>query len=152
MVADDVLQLGRLHISFHVGQVEEALVAVGTGGNVGGRQAAVDVHSNQCRVDHDILGRAGMDVDAANAEHGGCGVEILILNAALHITVHRIGEVRAEAGNVKIVRSPSDLLVRRECNTDLSVRDILPQQALRHGHDFGDARLIVRSQQSRSVR
>ena len=46
----------------------------------------------------------------------------------------------------------ADLLVRRECNTDLSVRDILPQQALRHGHDFGDARLIVRSQQSRSVR
>ena len=79
MIPDDVFQLRLFAAAAHIRQVEEALIALRSGGDLLRGQLGVDLHGHQAGIDHDVLGAAGMDVDALNLPLGGGGVEGLIV-------------------------------------------------------------------------
>ena len=96
MVADDVLHLGMAHIAGHVGQVIEALVALGVPGTLIARQQLVDLGGHVGGVDHHVLGAAGMDGNALDLPLGGGGVEGLVLDLTHGGAIGGIGQLRAE--------------------------------------------------------
>ena len=147
VVADDVVQRGQLLGPGHVGQVEEALPALGVLRALLGRQHPGELHGDQAGVQQDVLGAAGVDAAAVNRHRRGGGVEVFIVDAAHRAAVHGVGEVRAEALHVEPIRAPADLLVRGEADADLPVLQFgMGEEDLAGGHDLGHARLVVRAQ------
>ena len=92
-----------------------------------------------------------MDALAGEVNLRRGGVEALEPDAVLRVAVDGVGEVGAEAFDVEVIRSPADLLVRREADAELPVRDAFGQHALGEGHYFGYASLVVRAEQGRAV-
>ena len=151
VVADDVFELGAADVPRDFSDVEIALVALGSGGDLVRRQHGVDLHGHQRGVDHNALGRAGMDAHALDPEAGGRGVEGFAVDLFERAAVHRVREVRAEALKVQQGRPVSDLLVRREAHRDAAVGQPPLHQALADGQDLRDPGLVVRAEQGRPV-
>ena len=91
VVADQHFQLGAALVAGDVGDVVEALVALGVRGGFGGRQHRDECGGQQHRVLHAILGRAGMDIDAVYDHMRGSGVEVLVFDLAELAAVHGVG-------------------------------------------------------------
>ena len=88
-----------------------------------------------------------MDVD-----FGARGVEVLVLQFALHAAVDGVGEVGAESLDVEEIHAAAHLLIGREADADFAVFDFgMREQVLRGGHDLGHARLVVGAEQRRAV-
>ena len=88
-----------------------------------------------------------MDVHPVDGHPAGCTVEILVLQFTQRSAVHRVGVLRAEAGNVEQIRAAADFLVRREANAHRAVlRRVGGGEPRRQGHDFRHAGLVVRAQ------
>ena len=152
VVADDVFQLRLLLVARHLAEVEEALVALGVLGRLGRRKHSGKLHGDARGVAHPVLRAARVDAPAVHDDGRGRRVEVFILDGADRAAVHGVGEIRAEAGNVEAVRAAADLLVRREADRDLPVRDgRVREQALARGQDLGDAGLVVRAEQRVAV-
>ena len=93
-----------------------------------------------------------MDVEALDLHQRGGGVEVFALIFAHAAAVHRVGEVRAEALDVKVVRALADLLVGGEAHANFAVLQVgVGHKELAQGHDLGDARLVVAAQQGGAV-
>ena len=81
-----------------------------------------------------------------------CRIKVFIFHASLLTAVYSIAEIGSKAGNVKVIGSFADFLVRRKGDADFSVGKGVGDETLYHGHDLGDARLVVGAQQRRAVR
>ena len=79
MIPDNVFQLRPVTAAAHIRQVVKALVALRSGRDLPGWQQGIDLHGHQAGIDHDVLGAAGMDVDALNLPLGSGSVEGLIV-------------------------------------------------------------------------
>ena len=83
--------------------------------------------------------------------HSGRCVEVFIVDLVHVAAVHRIGEIGAEALDVEQIGSLANLLVGGEADADLAVGQIFRKDTLGHGHDLGNARLVVGPQQGGAV-
>ena len=152
VVADDIAEVRRLHAALHVGQVEKALVALRMAGRVARRQHGVEFHRDERGVDHRVLRRTGVNVEAVDRDVRGGGVEVLILDLARRAAVHRVGQRRAEALQIQQRRAVADLLVRAKADRHRPVHLRAGEQRLRRRHDLRDPGLVVRAQHGRPVR
>ena len=153
MIPDDVLHLRFLDTAAHPVEMIEALVALGIHRVLKRRQEALEFHADEQRVLHLELRTARMNADTVYRDLPGGGIEILILKLAEGSAVYGIRDVRAEVRDVEAIRPASDLLIRGEADADVSMLDLrVREEVLRHRHDFCDARLIVGTEQRRTVR
>lgn len=103
-------------------------------------------------IDHCILGAAGVNRFAADRDDGACRVETLVLEFSEQTAVHRIGKIRTESLDVKIIRAFADLFVRREGKSDFAVRDLgMRDKIFERGHDRRDTRLVIGAEECRAV-
>ena len=152
MVPDNEPHPGGALVALEVRHVVEALVALGVGGGLGGGEEAHELRRQEGGVLHLVLGLAGVDVDAVDADLGRGGVEVLILQLPDLAAVHGVGLLGGELGEVKVVRTPADLLIRGEADGDLAVRHLgMGQEVGAGADDLSDARLVVRPQQGGAV-
>ena len=151
MIADDEVHLCTLHITLHVVQVDEALITLGMLGALGGGHHGSKLQSQQLRIDHLVLGRAGMDVATVESDLCRACVEVLVLDAANGTTVGGVGIVCAEALDVKEVGAAADLLVGGEADLHGGVVDAGGDDALHGSQDLSNARLVVSAQQGGAV-
>ena len=138
-------------MAFHGHQVDEALVAFGVFRTLSSRQQILVLHSDQHGVDHLVLGRAGMDAQAAEGCLCGACVEVFVLNAAHGTAVGGVGIVGTETGNIKLVSAPADFLVGGEADLQGGMLHIMGQQILGSCHDLSNACLVISAQQSGAV-
>ena len=131
--------------------MEEALIALGAGGDLLRREGGGDLNRDEGGVDHDVLGGAGVDAHAAHRERRGGRVEGLKIDLADLVAVHREGKVRPEALQIQQSRAVADLLIRRETDRDGGVRPPPVQELFEQGHNLGHARLVVRAEEGRAV-
>ncbi len=127
--------------------MEESLVALGVGGRLPRGQAGVELHGDQQSIFHRVLGRPGMDGHAGDLYAPAGGVEVFIFDAALQVTVQRIGELRAEIRHIEVTGPLPNFLIRGKGYADLAVGQIFGNQLLAQGQDFGNTRLVVSAQQ-----
>ena len=81
------------------------------------------------------------------------GVEVLVLQLSYRTSVHRVRKIRSESLYVKMVRTASDLLVRREADTHLTVLDLRVINKVLHGrYDLRDTRFVVCTKQRCVIR
>ena len=153
MITDDVLHLRFLDTAVHPVEMVEALIALGIHRVLKRRQEALEFHADEQRVLHLELRTARVNAGTVNRDLPGSGIEILILELAERPTIYGIGDVCAEIRDVKAVRTASDLLIRGEADADFSMLYLrVREEVLRHRHDFCDARLIIGTEQRRTVR
>ena len=153
MVAQDVGNRRLLDAAVEGDQVVESLVALGVFGFLLDRKETVQLLRDADGVAHLALGVAGMDVAALDADGSRGGVEVLELQLADLAAVDRIGVVGPEFRHVELHDAPADLLVGREADLDLTVRDIrVLHQVLDRIHDLRDAGLVVSAEQRSTVR
>ena len=151
VVAHDVAQLGGGHITYHAGQVEEALAALGVLGTGESGQSGMELHGHILGVDHGILGAAGVDAETVNGHNSRGGVEVLIADLAGVLAVDGVGVGGAEALDIKQAGTLADLLVGGKADAQLAVGALLGNNALQHRHDLGHTGLVVGAQQGRAV-
>ncbi len=152
VVPEDIAQEGLLHRAAHFVQMEKALVALGIFRLFGGGQHHFELHGDAHGVFHLVFGGAGMDVQALHRHPHGGGVEVFIFQLAVGPAVHGEGVIRAEAGHVKQIRAPADLLVGGEGHLHRAVGEGgIGHQLLGQRQDLGDARLVVGAQQGGAV-
>ena len=93
-----------------------------------------------------------MNVAALDADCSACGVEVLILQLADLAAVHGVCILCSEFLNVEFHHAASYLLVRGESYLDVSMLELRMLDYILHGiHDFGDAGLVVSSQEGCAV-
>ena len=152
VVADDVAYRGLLYRAVHGHAVVETFVTLGVLGPLLGREQRLQLARHVDGVDHLGLGIARVDVAALDLDPGACGVEVFILQLALHAAVHRVGEVGTEGLDIEIIDAAAHLLVGREADADLAVAQLgMREQVLRGGHDLRHAGLVVGAEQRRAV-
>ena len=151
VVADDIVQLGTLHLALHAQQMEEALIALRQLRALSHGEQALEFHGDQLGIHHLPLGRAGVDVQPMHNDLCPCGVEILIFDLPHGAAVGGVGKVRAEALHVKQVGTPADLFVGGKADLQCGVPTVHGEQLLRRRHDLRHACLIVRAQKRRAV-
>ena len=94
-----------------------------------------------------------MRVESVEGDRHRVGGETLHLDLAAPAAVEGIGELRAEACDVEMLRAAADFLVRREPEPDGPVRHLgMSHENGGRRHDFGDAGLVVRAEQRRPRR
>ena len=74
---------------------------------------------------------------------GRCGVEVLVLDAAHVAAIDGVGEVCAEARDVKEGSALADLLVGGEGDAEFAVGQLLLDDGLGGGEDLGHTGFIV---------
>ena len=152
VVPEDIAQESLLHRSAHLVQMQKALIALGIFRLFGGGQHHFKLHGDAHGVFHLVFGGAGMDVQALHRHPHGGGVEVFIFQLAIGAAIHGEGIVRAEAGHIKQVCAPADLLVGGEGHLHRAVAEGgIGHQLLGQRQDLGDARLVVGAQQGGAV-
>ena len=139
------MQLRLSHVAGHLGQVIEALVALGISGRLCRRQHGVELHGHQQGVDHGVLPLAGMDIQTVDGDGGRGSVEVLVLDLALLAAVHRVGILRTKPFQIEPIRASSNLLIRGKGDAQLPVGQLL--HPFHQGHELRDPRLVVCAQQ-----
>ena len=76
VVADNVRHLGLLHGAVDAGEEVETFVVLRVFGTLRGRQQPIEFHRDKLRIDHLVLGIAGMDVLTLDADVGTGGVKV----------------------------------------------------------------------------
>ena len=131
----------------------ETVIFFGMFGTLGGRQQRVDLANHLKRIDHLVLGVSGMDVAPLHGDLRARGIEIFILQLPFETAVHRIGELRAESLHIKEIDAPPYLFVGRETDPQFAVRNFgMGHQVFDSRHNLGHPRLIIGSQQRRTIR
>ena len=144
VVPDDVGKVGLLYGSLEGDEVEEALVAlrVFRAGQHG--QHGVQFLSDVDGVLHLALGIAGVHVTALDVDFGRCRVEVLELQLTDLSAVHGVGEVGAEAGDVKLDHAAADFFVGGKADAHLAVLEFRVLHHVLHGvHNLGHAGFVV---------
>ena len=132
--------------------VIEALAAARVLGPLDGGHQLVELGGNRDGVHHHALGRARMHHHATHAHQGLGGVERLVVELAQRLAVYRIAPGRAELLKVEQRGSVADLLVGNKGQLERGVRDArVLEEACRQRADFGDAGLVVRTEERRAV-
>ena len=152
MVTQDVAQFGGGNVPVHLAQVIEALAALGGLGPGSDGQRTVELHGHVGSVDHGTLGGAGVHREAVHRHGGRRGVEVLVLDGTGVAAVHGVGKVGPEARDIEQLSPLADLLVRGEGDAQLAVGQALFLQRFHSGQNFGDAGLVVGTQQGGAVR
>ena len=156
VIAYNVIEHRVVHVSFHVRQMEEALVSFRIAGRLSRRQHGIDLHAHESGINHGISGISRMNTDTADFKLCTGGVKIFINDFRLDAPVHGISEIRAELLKIQIPGTAADFFIRCKGNADFSVRTgiLSPplQERLRCRHDLRDASLIVGAEQGVSVR
>ena len=98
-------------------------------------------------VDHHILGGAGMHTDAMDSHHRRGRVKVLVFNLSRVSPVHRVGVGSTKMFHIEQVRALPHFLVRGKADAQFAVGPVLHDDALQHGHDLRDARLVIGAQQ-----
>lgn len=112
------------------------------------RQRRHDAPGKLERIDQLGLGAAGMGGDPADRDGGFIRREGLVDNLADLAAVQRVGEIRGEPRQVDMPDARADLLVGREAEAQLAVRQLpVRQQMTRQRHQNGDASLVVGAEQ-----
>ena len=144
MVADDVAQLGVLHIGLHARQVVEALIALGLLWCLFCRQHCRKLGRQTAGVHHLSLGIARMHAYTFYIYLSAGGVEVLKLQFAHVAAVHRVGPVTTELLHIKVMGTHADLLVRIEGDADVAMLHFrVVSQPAHCLDDFCNARLVV---------
>ncbi len=151
VVADNILHLRLLHGSLHGKEMEKAFPALRAGRHFGARQEAVEFHGRQHRIDHDILRRTRMYIDTSYGDLGTGRVEILVYDLSLGIAVYRVGKIRTECLQVKMIGAVSDFLIRCKGDADPAMRYVLLQNLLRRCEDLRDAGFVIRAEHRGAV-
>ena len=115
------------------------------------RQHRVKFHRYQQSIDHFILCTTRVDAQTLNVNFCTCGIEVFIIHAIDLSTVNRICKIGTEFRNTEMIRSPAYLFIRSKCQTDFSMLTVFLKQRFRHRHDFRDSRLVISTQQRRSI-
>ena len=144
VVANDVFKHGVVGAADYIDQVIEALISFRMLGTLADRQQRVKFHADQSGIEHCVLGRAGVDASAGDHDFGRGCVKALIFQLAETAAVHSVGFLGAKPSCVKILRAPSNFLIRREGCADcavfaLRVGDVIFKQI----HDLRHAGLVV---------
>ena len=152
MVADDVGQGGVLHTALHANQVVETFVLNGVLGGLALGKESGKFGGHACGVNHLVLGIAGVHADTRDFYAGRGSVEVFKLQFAQFAAVHRVGPFATETLHIEFVRAQADFLVGIEGHADAAVLDFGMLLEIGHGlYDFGDARLVVGTQQGVAV-
>ena len=152
MVPEDIFGDRFCYIPSGTGQMIETFPAVRLFRHLTFRQHGVGLHDHPHGVDHPSFGGTGMDRYAAHGQTGHGRVKVLVIYLRRNGSVHRIGQIRTELLQIQQISPLADLLIRRKAYGNLSVRDPLIDQPFAHGHDLGNARLVVGSQDRGPVR
>ena len=128
--------------------MEETLVALGGFRCLVGRQHAYKFCSQQVGVHHLALGISGMHAHPLEADFGSCCIEVFKFQVAQVAAVDGIGPLAAKLLHVKVVCTHADFLVGVESHADVSMLYFVVVAQPAHGlYDFGNARLVVSTQQ-----
>ena len=111
----------------------------------------MEFHSHILGVDHRVFGAAGVYAEAVYRHNGSGGVEVFVADFAHVLTVHGVGVSGAEARHVKQAGALADFLVGGKADAQLTVGALLGDDTLQRGHNFGNAGLVVGTQQGRAV-
>ena len=101
MVTHDIGKFCKSDITLHVGQMIEALSALGVRWCLLRRKLRLDIARHKSGIYHNILCLARMHIDAFNGKFCARGVEILIGDFALVIAVYRVGKSSLKIIQVK---------------------------------------------------
>ncbi len=150
--ADEHLERSLGNFTLEIVRVQVSLATLGgLGCRLVGQGLDDSCHGTN-GVDHLPLGVAGVAVVADDREGREVSVECLAFNLTDFAAVEGIGGLHAELREIEMGSTHTDLFVGRERHTDGGARDVrIRQQHLDGGHDFGDARLIIRAQQGGAV-
>ncbi len=86
------------------------------------RHADDQVRQGPDGIDHDVLRAARVDVPAVDSNDGRIRAEGLLVQLARCVAVDGVGERGAEFLNVEEFRAVSHLLIRREPDPDIAVK------------------------------
>ena len=81
----------------------------------------MELHGHVLRIDHRVLGAAGVDAEAVYGHDGSGSIEVLIFQFAQCATVYGIRIIRSEQLHIKMIRSGTDFLIRGKTNADLAM-------------------------------
>src|SRR6185503_16865026 len=66
--------------------------------------------------------------------------------------IYCVSELCSEAFDVKLLDTRSDFFIRRESDSERAALDLwILFEGIDHGHDFGNARLVIRTEQCRAI-
>ena len=148
-VAQDVAEFGLGRVARHLVQVDETLPALrGLRRSGMFRQRGVELGGQCAGIDQIVIGRAGMDRDAAERHHGHVRREGLAGYLAGVAAIQRVGPARIQILRRQVVHAPADFLVRRKAEADAPVLNAgRLQQSARHAHHDCHTGLVVGPQQ-----
>ena len=72
-----------------------------------------------------MFGRAGMNIFSVYDDMRRSGIKILVFQSTDGAAIYRVGIVSAKAGNIKIICSATDLLIRRKTNLYGTMRAVV---------------------------
>ena len=153
VVPDDIGHGSFFHSSGNLIQHEESFIAFRMLRALFFGQQGIELHGHQRGIDHNVLGRAGMNAGSANFHFCLCGIEVFIFHDAEFSAIYRIGFVCRETGTVKMGSPHSNLLVRRKGDAQLAVGELgMVVEKLYHMHDLRHTCLVIRAEKRRPVR
>jgi len=152
VVTDNIAEPGFLAMGVHAQEVVKTLIALGGLGNIGLRNERVELAGQSACVHHLVLGITRMHAHTLDSHLGCRGVEVLILQVADIAAVHRIGPFATKLLHIEMVCALADLLIGIERHADIAVLDLVMVAQIAHRlHDFGNAGLVIGTEQCRSV-
>ena len=78
-------------------------------------------------------------------------IEVFELQLPHPTAVHGVGPLGVEGFNVEMFRPFAHLFIRREGHPDIAMGNIFTFQHRQRGHDLGDARLVISTEQGFTV-
>lgn len=130
----------------------EAFVAFGVFGSFPPREHDDELVGYADRVDHFVVGVAGVYVSSVEGNFCNGGVEVFKFEFADFAAVHCIGPVGAETFDVEFVGALSDFLVGVEGDSDVTVLDFgMSLEESDCGDYFGDSGFVVGAEESVTV-
>ena len=102
---------------------------------------------------HLVFGKARVHTHALNRHDGRGGIKVFRLKRSRLAAVKGVGVGSAELSNVKVHGPLGDFFVRGKADAKLGVRDFgVIGDVLGHGHDSGNAGLVICPQKRSAVR
>ena len=152
VVANDVAYLSLLNRALDAHAVEEALVVLSKLRTLLRREQGVELARYVDGVNHLVLSHAWVHVAARNLNLGARSVEVLVLELALHATVHGVCKVGSELLHVEVIYATTNLLVGGEAHTYLAVRELrVCHEPLHSGYNLGNTSLVVSTKERCAV-
>ena len=153
VVAHEHLHRDELDTARDGVNMEEALMPLRVLRLLAGRQHLLPLRSHRDGILHLALRVARVDAAAMEEDGRVRRIEVLVLQPAELAAVNRVGKIRAERLDIEAVCTAARLLIRREAQADLAVRDLrVRHEIFRSADDGRDAGLVICTQKRRAVR